>query len=51
MDKKEAFSLLQVPEHSSAEEIKSSFESLYEATKQRLEHAPLENQNSFIGKE
>ncbi|MFD2202049.1 formylglycine-generating enzyme family protein [Shivajiella indica] len=50
MDKKEAFVLLQVPEHASAEEIKRSFESLYEATKQRLEHAPLENQKQLYRK-
>lgn len=50
MDKKEAYAQLQVAEHASAEEIKRSFERLYEETKQLLEHAPLESQKQLYRK-
>ncbi|GAB2607059.1 SUMF1/EgtB/PvdO family nonheme iron enzyme [Belliella aquatica] len=50
MDKKEAFALLQVTENASSEEIKKAFEQLNEATKQLIEHSPLQSQKQLYRK-
>lgn len=50
MDKIQAFSILQIPEGASPQEIKEAFERCYGQTKQLQDHAPLESQKQLYRK-